>query len=204
MCLYKNASSTLRGDPCETKIGQEINANIIACYQNRPDTDVYEGAWKKPDRCENPKCNSIADTRFNGEINLCFKCLDLLREWKTNYELGTIFKRKDKTIKLLKLIDEQINQPQIEMVRCSNIYCGTVENMTRHHLIPKAFRNRQTVPKIPLCEECHKKVHRLATNQELAEKFNTKQSVVELLAKDITFRKERFMNVYENNLMAVA
>lgn len=211
----------LKNGPYEAKVGHEENANIIACYQKALDTSVYANSsdhvWDSElqlrvnssnairPHCQNPKCSSAAETRFNGEILLCFKCVDLLREYRTNYELGTIFKKKDKIVKLLKVIDEFKNEPKREMVRCSNIYCGTVDNMTRHHLIPKAFRNRQTVPKIPLCEECHKKVHRLATNQELAETYNTKQSVMELLAKDVSFRVERMMNVCQSeNLLAVA
>lgn len=220
-CLYKNASSALKGNPCEAKVGDELNANIIACYRNGLDTSVYanssDDVWdtelqlrinrskSSQPHCENPKCNSVAETRFSGEIFLCFKCVDLLREWKTNHELGTIFRRKNKLVKLFKLIDEQINQPKKEMVRCSNIYCGTVDNMTRHHLIPKPFRNRQTVEKIPLCEPCHKRVHQLATNTELAKSYNTKRSVVELLANDVKFRVQRMINVCQSeNLLAVA
>jgi len=88
-----------------------------------------------------------------------------------------------------------------EMIRCVNIYCGTLDKMTKHHLIPKPFRNGEMVEKIPLCEDCHKKVHRLATNTELAYFYNTKQSIRELLAKDISFRVERVVNAYESALM---
>lgn len=212
VCLYKNATSVLKDNICDAKLGYEEDGNIVSCYQKGLDTSVYASPYLNENKysqlhCENPKCKSVADTRFNGEINLCFKCVDTLREWRTNYELGTIFRKKDKLIKLLKMIDEQINHPQKEMVRCSNIYCGTLDNITRHHLIPKPFRNKQTVPKIPLCEDCHKKVHKLATNQELAEKFNTKHSVIALLGTDISFRKERFMNMFERaneNTMALA
>lgn len=203
VCLYKNASSVLKHGPCEAKVGHDENANTIVCYQLGLDTDVYEGEHKKLPHCERQKCYKVADTRFNGEMNLCFKCVDLLREYKTNYELGTIFRKKDKLIKLFKVIEELKSEK--EMVRCSNIYCGTLYNMTRHHLIPKAFRNKLPVPKIPLCEDCHKKVHKLATNQELAQTYNTKQAVQELLATDVPFRIERMINVYQNErLIAVA
>ena len=210
VCLYKNATSVLKNNSCKAKVGVEENANILVCYEKGLDESVYSSPFfnekhYNQTHCENPKCNSVADTRFNGEINLCFKCVDLLREWKTNYELGTIFRRKDKLIKLFKLIDEQINEPNKVMIRRSNIYCGTLEKMTKHHLIPKPFRQRKTVEKIPLCEDCHKKVHQLATNTQLANTYNTKQSVIELLGKDVKFRVQRMMNVYQNeNLMAVA
>lgn len=210
VCLYKNARAVLNNHLCKVKVGVEGNANILVCYEKGLDKNVYESPFfndkhYNQTHCENPKCKLFADTKFNGEMNLCFKCVDLLREWKTNYELGTIFRKKDKLIKLFKLIDEQINEPNKVMIRCSNIYCGTLERMTRHHVIPKPFRNRQTVEKIPLCEDCHKKVHQLATNQELAEKFNTKQSVIELLGRDVKFRVQRMMNVCQSeNLLAVA
>ena len=155
-------------------------------------------------RCKNPKCKSSADTKLNG-VHLCYKCLDLLRENRTNYELGVYFNTQKKILKLFRVIEE-ISPPKKEMVRCSNIYCGTLDNMTRHHLIPKPFRNRQTVEKIPLCEDCHKRVHQLATNTELAHIYNSKQSILELLSRDVKFRVQRFMNVYENAnvMMAVA
>jgi len=192
----------LKNNACKTKVGQDENSNIIVCYQKGLDTSVYSSPYMNETKynqlhCENSKCHSVADMRFNGEINLCYKCLDTLREWKTNYELGTIFKRKDKLIKLLKFIDEQLNEPKREMIRCSNIYCGTLENMTKHHLIPKPFRNGETVPKIPLCEPCHKKVHQLATNTQLAKQYNTKQRIINLLSKDIKFRVSRMMEMSE-------
>lgn len=199
-CLYKNASAVLKNHPCKAKVGVEANANIIVCYEKGLDTSVYvspyfDGEKYNQVHCENPKCSSVADLKFNGELHLCYKCVDLLREHRTNYELGTIFRKKVKLLKLLKVIDELINEPAKIMVRCSNIYCGTLDNMTKHHLIPKPFRNKQTVPKIPLCEDCHKKVHQLATNQELAENYNTKQGVIELLATDVGFRVATMMRM---------
>lgn len=205
-CLYKNASAILKNHPCKAKVGQEENANIIICYENKSVEYVYEGEHKHAVRCQNPKCNLIAEAKFNGVINLCYKCIDTLREWRTNYELGTIFKTKEKLLTLFKVIEELTpkREPNRDMVRCSNIYCGTLDKMTRHHLIPKPFRGGESVEKIPLCEDCHKKVHQLASNTQLAKYYYTKQSVIELLARDIVFRKERVLSAYENNVMAVA
>lgn len=227
-CMFKKATLDLRGNAYLVKLGQEESASNLFCYQKeelKPDIKVTDikrvedsnDSWdfelklrenkRKISRanCQNTKCKSSADSKFNGVINLCYKCIDTLREWKTNYELGTIFKTKDKILTLFKVIEELTpkKEPNRDMVRCSNIYCGTLDKMTRHHLIPKNFRFKQTVEKIPLCEDCHKKVHQIATNQELAEKYYTKQSVIELLANDITFRKERILNAYES-VMAVA
>lgn len=88
------------------------------------------------------------------------------------------------------------------MIRCTNIYCCTVDNITRHHLIPKPFRKGLVTPvdKIPLCEECHKQVHRMATNTELAKKYYTKHGVIELLSSNIQFRIGRVLNMH--NVMA--
>lgn len=87
-----------------------------------------------------------------------------------------------------------------EVVRCSNIYCGTTERITQHHLVPNPYRkgiagaNR----KIPLCWTCHSRVHRLRTNKQLAMYFNTKQTVLELLAEDIKFRLSRMMITFDS------
>jgi hypothetical protein len=81
------------------------------------------------------------------------------------------------------------------MTRCANIYCCTTENITQHHLIPKPFRKGWVgrIPRVHLCEDCHKQVHRLATNTRLAREYNTRESVIELLANDISFRIHRFL-----------
>lgn len=229
--MFKNATSMLKNDAYEVALGQEASANIIACYQKEDIGTFYEAKkiesvvkrvqeielkvvenTNQP-HCQNPKCSRVADTKLNGKVNLCFKCVDLLREWKSNYELGTKFNSKEKLLKLFCVIEELSPQKREtkEMVRCANIYCGTLDNITKHHLIPKPFRNGETVPKIPLCEPCHKRVHKLATNQELAEQYFTKQSVVELLIngwlpedKDKPpFRVRRFLEVFEKECKLV-
>jgi len=214
VCLFKNACAILKNNAYKVRLGEEDNSNIILCYQkeelklniieNQTGREIKEKLINiklNEPHCQNPKCYSVANTRFNGVINLCFECLDMLRENRTNYELGVYFKSKEKILKLFTVIDE-FSPPKREMIRCSNIYCGTLDRMTKHHLIPKPFRNRETVEKIPLCEDCHKKVHQLATNTELAKTYNTKQSVIELLSKDRKFIIERVLNVYENVMVA--
>jgi hypothetical protein len=81
------------------------------------------------------------------------------------------------------------------MVVCANIYCGTFVNITKHHLIPKPYRKGWSgkIPRVHLCEECHKHVHRLKHNSELAEVYNTKSKIIELLASDVQFRLQRMM-----------
>jgi 5-methylcytosine-specific restriction endonuclease McrA len=58
-----------------------------------------------------------------------------------------------------------------------------VPSTTRHHLVPRKLHNRprirKTFPKsareetIPLCRACHKQVHALLTESELARDYNT-------------------------------
>lgn len=94
---------------------------------------------------------------------------------------------------------EKTNYKTGEVIRCSNIYCGTTDRITQHHLIPNPYRkgvvggNR----KIPLCWTCHSRVHNLKSNKQLALHFNTKQSVLGLLAEDISFRLSRMMTVID-------
>lgn len=86
------------------------------------------------------------------------------------------------------------------MIRCTNIYCCTRERITQHHLIPKPFRKGISgrIGRVYLCNDCHVKVHKMKTNTELALYYNTKQSIINLLASDVKFRVQRFMNVLSN------
>lgn len=83
------------------------------------------------------------------------------------------------------------------MIRCVNIYCCTVENITRHHLIPKPYRAGLIgrIGRVYLCEDCHKKVHKMKDNAELALHYNSKRKIIELLSSDVHFRVQRLMNV---------
>lgn len=86
------------------------------------------------------------------------------------------------------------------MIRCVNIYCSTTENITQHHLIPKPHRAGLIgrIGRVYLCEDCHKKVHKMKTNTELALYYNSKKGIIELLASDVHFRVQRLMNVLSN------
>jgi uncharacterized protein YlaI len=35
--------------------------------------------------------------------------------------------------------------------------CGSIENISRHHVIPQRFRPKQNIT-IPLCRNCHDKI----------------------------------------------
>jgi len=61
--------------------------------------------------------------------------------------------------------------------------CGRDESLTKHHLIPRALHNKPRYRKrysreerltaiAWLCRPCHKHIHRLFTERELAEQFN--------------------------------
>lgn len=157
--------------------------------------------------CENPSCNALADLKYNDKLYLCFKHLDLLRSYKSNHELARYFSHRHQLVKLLKSIQE-LEAPSKEktvVVRCSNIYCGTTRKMTKHHLIPKSERKAfglKSIPKIPLCDDCHKRVHKLKTNTVLAYHYNTKAKVIELLSDDIPFRVSRMMTAWEGLTVA--
>lgn len=94
-----------------------------------------------------------------------------------------------------------------EGIKCSNIKCGTDENITRHHLYPKAYRKGVAgrCHTIPLCDSCHKRVHRLKSNGQLATYYNTKSAIINLLAWDLPMRTMKVLRMYrETELMAVA
>src|SRR4030095_2419266 len=44
--------------------------------------------------------------------------------------------------------------------------CETEAPITLHHIIPREFRKRS--PKVPLCWPCHRRIHSLFRNSELA------------------------------------
>lgn len=62
--------------------------------------------------------------------------------------------------------------------------CGREESLTKHHLIPRALHNKPRYRKrysreerltaiAWLCRPCHKHIHRLYSERELAERLNT-------------------------------
>lgn len=225
-CIFHNVESSLKADAYKVALGSKVNADIIICYQKEdiglsngskvPAKEIVEGEREilepKPKcnqiHCESPHCSSVADIRFNDKVNLCYSCLDLLRRWKTNRELAVHFGQRHRLIKLLKTLNELENPNKKEkVIRCANIYCGTTEAITRHHLYPKRYRQGLVgkCQTIPLCESCHKRVHWLKSNGTLATQYNTKGAIINLLASDVPFRTMRVLKVYdEMELMAVA
>lgn len=216
-CLYKNAATVLRNHGCSAKVGHEVNANIITCYQKELDTSVYGDAKvisitkDKKELCENPKCksgNPESVVRHNNDINLCKSCNDLIHYHQSNHELARYFNSKNKIIKLLGCIRElekETNEKPTKVIRCANIYCGTTLEMTIHHLIPKPHRAGISgkIPRMDLCDTCHKRVHRLKSPLELATHYNTKKKVIELLAGDREFIIPRFFLNESVPVMAV-
>ena len=70
------------------------------------------------------------------------------------------------------------------MIRCENPYCGTTENITRHHVLPKGYRFFFEKPKnIMLCRSCHTLVHQMKSNEDLAFRYNTRERVVQLFVE---------------------
>lgn len=223
--MFKNATSVLKASRYEI-VSLEENVSVL-CYQKEDiglnkkeekpvikrieDSDdslnfglVVREKMSVP-HCQNPKCYSVADLNYSGKIYLCYKCLDSLREHRSNYELARFFNSKEKILKLLTVIDEW-NHPQRkkEVIRCTNIYCATTENMTSHHLIPKQYRKGIVgkIGRVPLCEDCHKKVHKMKSNADLAMYYNTKETIRELLASDREFRVQRLLYSYVGTKVA--
>ncbi len=59
-----------------------------------------------------------------------------------------------------------------------------IPKITEHHLIPRE-RGGKNKPTVWLCEDCHRQIHALFTNKELAVRLNT----LELLENDEKIRR---------------
>jgi hypothetical protein len=220
----------LKANAYEVSLGADKHSGILVCYQKediglkeeaKPDPIVvkhpiikrvedsddswrFELSLREKSRavyCDNLTCKNVADLKYRDNLHLCYKCLDTLREHRTNFELARYFNSKNKILKLFSAIDEITNGGKSEkVIRCINIYCGTTENITSHHLIPKPYRKgiEGKIGRVPLCDPCHKRVHRMKTNGELADEFNTKEAIIRLLASDKSFRVMRVLDVYNN------
>ena len=57
--------------------------------------------------------------------------------------------------------------------------------ITEHHLVPKQVGGAK-LPVALLCQDCHKQIHALYTNKELAMRLNTlHRSVLEIIMKKL-------------------
>lgn len=90
---------------------------------------------------------------------------------------------------------------------CENEKCNALTNLTKHHLVPKRYRfvNKSrgevvvnAVRVIILCEICHRIVHKLKTNKELANEFNTPEKVIGLLAEHFNKIKTEQLEIILN------
>jgi len=210
-CIFHNAESTLKANAYEVSLGADKHSGILVCYQkediglkeeSKPEQIVVkqpiikrvedsDDSWEvhltlqknkgQQPHCQNPNCKSVANERY--------------------------FNSKPKILNLLSVIYELNNPKEKVVIRCINIYCGTQENITKHHLIPKPYRKGIVgkIDTVPLCDPCHKRVHRLKTNGELAQDFNTKEAIIKLLASDVSFRVMRVLSTQdEQTQLAVA
>lgn len=50
------------------------------------------------------------------------------------------------------------------------------DELTKHHLVPKSRKGRETVL---ICVPCHKQIHAIFSEKELERRFNTIDSLVE-------------------------
>ncbi|MGF1485950.1 MAG: HNH endonuclease [Prochloraceae cyanobacterium] len=54
--------------------------------------------------------------------------------------------------------------------------CREMDNLTVHHLIPRQYSKRKKLdigPTINICSACHKQIHALFDNKQLAKELNT-------------------------------
>lgn len=52
----------------------------------------------------------------------------------------------------------------------------TMERLTTHHLVPRQAVKRKKAesgPTVEICSACHRQIHTLFNNKELAQRFNT-------------------------------
>lgn len=81
-----------------------------------------------------------------------------------------------------------LQEPPTEKATCCEL-CGREDDLTAHHLIPKSRHNKPRMLKrydrrymrshiAMICYPCHKNLHKVLTEQEMAEEYNE----VELLA----------------------
>lgn len=180
ICIFKNAESSLKNDAYIAAIGEKEYSDRIICYK-KEDVNFFNEQIKEPIIEKTDTKNKNKPIRISS--------------FKTKSVRG-----------LIPLVNINKNTSPNKLIRCANIYCGTCENLTRHHLIPKRYR--AGVPNagriIYLCVDCHKKVHNLKSNSELSKSYNTKQAIIELLSSDVYFRIERFISVAKQELSMVA
>jgi hypothetical protein len=80
------------------------------------------------------------------------------------------------------------NKRRVMTTHCE--LCGRDKPLTFHHLIPKAVHGKKRFQKrysteelrslgIEICRLCHNGVHDLLSERELAEKFTTKEALLE-------------------------
>ena len=216
-CIFKHAEPALKADSYIVALDARECADRIACYDKEnvlPTTYLKLAPVRNIFSSDRPvrscvKCNAtdkLEDYYFtrSPKILLCQDCTSKLHRYKSHHELARYFDSKTKIVSLLRCIEEiekegrkpeLLTQIENKVIRCANIYCGTENEVTKHHLIPKPYRRTLLGPfdTVPLCRTCHDRVHRLRTNKELARHYSTRRAIVELLASDVPFRVSRLM-----------
>ena len=133
-------------------------ANHAQCIFHHAEASLKTGAYK------------VELAHKNNESTLCYRKagVTLEKEKKVKYE----------TIKVNAVFHKE----------CLNPNCGTMLNLTKHHLFPKGYRRghartseedqRRTMC---LCRDCHTLLHKLKSNGELGLHYNTVSDVARLL-----------------------
>lgn len=82
--------------------------------------------------------------------------------------------------------DHRFGEPRIQQPCCA-LCKRSAPNLTRHHLIPRTLHNRPRIRRtstreerhatILLCRPCHKQIHALLSEAELARNYSTLQTL---------------------------
>lgn len=121
---------------------------------------------------------------FNPKGELIFRCLERRAKWYLNRNLATVIKHSPLRIQLTFTPKGNGNKDDefslaLKFNKC--VCCGTKENLTRHHIIPRCYKKhiplnlkiRDSHDVVVLCINCHINYERKADllKQELADKY---------------------------------
>jgi hypothetical protein len=132
---------------------------------------------------------------FSPDGILMFRCEEKRIHWYLSRNLAELIDSRPLSIKL-KFIPKGLgaNREMLKVERknlCVICGCEDLSALTKHHIVPQAFRKNFPKEKkennsiliVPLCRQCHsnyEKLHALSFKQEICKKYNIKIEPPEL------------------------